>query len=141
VYFFADTPITFGVCSMLVKTKEHFDTDVAMYTKHFAPGLQSAAAPSTEWTSIKGDVYDRSPRPGHKVIRIYVTPYQMTLHICIISSFLSGHRVDDHYSLGRCECVWPVAKEVGVDHCNGLKYDSVIKVAFPLRATKNQERK
>jgi hypothetical protein len=125
---------------MLAKTKEHFYTDVAMYTKHFAPGLQSAAAPSTEWTSIKSDVDDRSSRPGHKEIRIYVTPYQMTLHICIISSFLSRHRVDDHYSSGRCEYVWPVAKEVGVDHCNGMKYDCVIMVACPFRATKNQER-
>ena len=126
---------------MLVKTKEHFYTDVAIYTKHFAPGLQSAAAPSTEWTSIKSDVDNRSPRPGHKEIRIFVTPYQMTLHICIISSFLSRHCVDDHYSSRRCECLSPVAEGVGVDHWDGLKYDSVIKVAFPLRATKNQERK
>jgi hypothetical protein len=75
VYFSADTPISFGVCSMLVKTKERFYTDVAIYTKHFAQGLQSAAAPSTEWTSITSDVDIRSPRPGHNEIRIFVTPY------------------------------------------------------------------
>ena len=76
-YFTANTPFSFDACAMFMKTKEHFYKDVAIYTKHFAPELQSAAAPSAEWTSIMSDIHYRL---SHKEIRIFVTPYQMTLH-------------------------------------------------------------
>ncbi len=38
-YFFANKLLSFDLCAMSVKTKEHFYAEVPFYTNHYSPGL------------------------------------------------------------------------------------------------------
>jgi hypothetical protein len=70
MYFSADTPFSFDVCAMFVKTKEHCYPDVPVYTKQFAPGLQWLSAFSRKGIVLasrasfsEDDIYPHTANP------------------------------------------------------------------------------